>query len=192
MMVIIVAVLSGCVATNAELRQRPPTFDLASPKSAKDVATCVADAWENRLLDVRMRPIKDGYSVAWVSASNRGITTSLTALLVDVVEVESGSRSRYFRGNVIGFTDDMRCAMFPLLQELRTEESPFADLPEKRRTLYSLTRDEMTNCQWLKPLLVAQIEFTQWTPDGHLRHASFAGLRSDKDPRSIVRELILS
>lgn len=30
-----------------------------------------------------------------------------------------------------------------------------ADLPEKRRTLYSLTNDEMQNCQWLKPLLVA-------------------------------------
>jgi ATP-dependent DNA ligase len=35
---------------------------------------------------------------------------------------------------------------------------------------------------------MAQIEFTEWTPDGHLMHASFAGLRTDKEPRSIVRE----
>ena len=61
-------------------------------------------------------------------------------------------------------------------------------LPEKRRTLYSLTRDEIHNCQWLKPKLVAQIEFAEWTPDGHLRHASFAGLRNDKEPRRILRE----
>jgi bifunctional non-homologous end joining protein LigD len=54
---------------------------------------------------------------------------------------------------------------------------PVADLSEKRRTLYSLTRDEMQNCQWLKPQLVAQIEFAEWTPDGHLRHASLADLR---------------
>jgi ATP-dependent DNA ligase len=87
-----------------------------------------------------------------------------------------------------GFVPHMRCAMFPLLQELRAEECPFTDLPEKRRTLYSLTRDEMQNCQWVKPLLVAQIEFTEWTPDGHLRHASFEGIRSDKEPRRIVRE----
>jgi hypothetical protein len=61
-------------------------------------------------------------------------------------------------------------------------------LPEKRRTLYSLTRDEIHNCQWLKPKLVAQIEFAEWTPDGHLRHASFAGLCNDKEPRRILRE----
>jgi bifunctional non-homologous end joining protein LigD len=46
----------------------------------------------------------------------------------------------------------------------------------------------MENCRWLQPLLVAQIEFNEWTPDGHLRHSSFAGLRDDKDPRLIVRE----
>jgi ATP-dependent DNA ligase len=66
----------------------------------------------------------------------------------------------------------MRCALYPLLHEFRTEKCPFTDLPEKRRTLYSLTCDEMQKCQWLKPLVVAQIEFAEWTPDGHLRHAS--------------------
>jgi bifunctional non-homologous end joining protein LigD len=38
------------------------------------------------------------------------------------------------------------------------------------------------------PVLVAQVEFTEWTPDGHLRHSSFAGLRDDKEARQIVRE----
>src|SRR5687767_1147200 len=46
----------------------------------------------------------------------------------------------------------------------------------------------MKNCVWLKPQLVAQIEFTEWTPDGHLRHSKFVGLRDDKDPREVVRE----
>ena len=35
-------------------------------------------------------------------------------------------------------------------------------------------------------------EFTKWTPDGHLRHSSFAGLRDDKDPLLIVRESALA
>jgi bifunctional non-homologous end joining protein LigD len=37
--------------------------------------------------------------------------------------------------------------------------------------------------------LVAQIEFTEWTPDGHLRHSKFVGLREDKEAREIVREI---
>lgn len=68
----------------------------------------------------------------------------------------------------------------PLLQQLLTDECPFADLPETRRTWYSLTLDEMQKCQWLKPLLVAQIEFQEWTPDSHLRHPRFAGLERQK------------
>jgi ATP-dependent DNA ligase len=52
-----------------------------------------------------------------------------------------------------------------------------------------LTKEEMKNCVWLKPELVAQIEFTEWTPDdGHLRHSKFVGLREDKKAREVVRE----
>jgi ATP-dependent DNA ligase len=40
----------------------------------------------------------------------------------------------------------------------------------------------------IRPKLVAQIEFTEWTPDGHLRHSSFSGLREDKEAREIVCE----
>ena len=41
---------------------------------------------------------------------------------------------------------------------------------------------------WVEPELVAQIGFTEWTPDGHLRHPRFRGLRTDKRPREVVRE----
>jgi len=37
-------------------------------------------------------------------------------------------------------------------------------------------------------IVVAQIEFIEWTPDGHLRHSKFIGLRDDKDAREVVRE----
>ena len=69
-----------------------------------------------------------------------------------------------------------------------TDKCPFVNLPEKRRTWWALTAEEMKNCQWLKPEVVAQITFREWTPDGHLRHCSFAGLRDDKKPDSVVRE----
>jgi bifunctional non-homologous end joining protein LigD len=46
----------------------------------------------------------------------------------------------------------------------------------------------MKKCRWLKPSLVAAIEFLEWTLDNKLRHAKFAGLRVDKNPREVVRE----
>jgi bifunctional non-homologous end joining protein LigD len=48
----------------------------------------------------------------------------------------------------------------------------------------------MKSCRWLQPELVAQIEFREWTPDGHLRHCSFIALRDDKKPESRAREAI--
>ena len=88
-----------------------------------------------------------------------------------------------------GFVPQVRRELYQKLQPLVTGDCPFANLPEKRRTAWALTRDEMKNCVWLKPELVAQIEFTEWTPDGHLRAARFAGLREDKNAREVVREL---
>ena len=107
------------------------------------------------------------------------------ALIVGCYE---GSKLKYVAKVRAGFMPHMRCALYPLLQEFRSDKCPFNDLPEKGRTLYSLIRDEMQNCQWLKPLVVAQIEFAEWMPDGHLRHASFVGLRNDKEPRQVRRE----
>jgi ATP-dependent DNA ligase len=69
---------------------------------------------------------------------------------------------------------------------LEIDTCPFANLPEKKQTQWALTKDEMKNCVWLKPELVAQIEFTEWTPDGHPRHSK---LKDDKEAREVVREI---
>ena len=87
-----------------------------------------------------------------------------------------------------GFVPRLRRDVWQKLKGLEIASCPFANLPEKKRTQFSLTREEMKNCIWVKPRLVAQIEFTEWTPDGHLRHSKFVGLRDDKDPREVVRE----
>lgn len=44
------------------------------------------------------------------------------------------------------------------------------------------------NAHWLRPELVAQIGFTEWTRDGRLRHPRYLGLRDDKAPADVVRE----
>jgi bifunctional non-homologous end joining protein LigD len=88
-----------------------------------------------------------------------------------------------------GFVPQMRREVFDMIKGLETEDCPFANLPERKRTPWALTREEMKNCCWIRPVLVAQVAFTEWTPDGHLRHAAFAGLRPDKDPKEVTREV---
>jgi len=109
------------------------------------------------------------------------------ALIVGCYE---GGRLHFVAKVRNGFVPRVRQEVYQKLKALVTDECPFANLPEKRRTMWALTREEMKNCVWLKPQLVAQIEFTEWTPDGHLRAARFAGLREDKSAREVVREAI--
>lgn len=55
--------------------------------------------------------------------------------------------------------------------------------------LKAVPREETRQARWLKPELVAEVEFAEWTGDGVLRHPAFKGLREDKDPRKIRRDI---
>ncbi len=90
-----------------------------------------------------------------------------------------------------GFVPRIRREIAQNFAGLEEHSCPFVNLPEKRRTQWALTREEMKNCVWLKPKLIAQIEFVEWTPDKHLRAAKFVGLRDDKDAREIVNQGII-
>jgi DNA ligase D-like protein (predicted ligase) len=89
-----------------------------------------------------------------------------------------------------GFVPQVRREVSSKFKGLEIDTCPFANLPERSRTQWALTKEEIKNCVWLKPELVAQIEFTEWTPDGHLRHSKFVGLREDKEARDVVREIL--
>ena len=73
---------------------------------------------------------------------------------------------------------------------LESRECPFANLPEAHSGRWGegLTAEKMLECRWLRPVLVAELEFVEWTADNHLRHVSFVQLRTGKDPRDIRRE----
>jgi bifunctional non-homologous end joining protein LigD len=104
----------------------------------------------------------------------------------------------YYRGTSLcfaakvraGFTPHVRRDVFAHLKRLHVAPCPFDDLPSGKASHWGggVTPDQMREMQWVKPELVAQVRFVEWTADGHLRHAAFLGLRSDKTPREIVRE----
>jgi bifunctional non-homologous end joining protein LigD len=95
----------------------------------------------------------------------------------------------YYVGKVRnGFVPQVRQEVYRNFKGLDIDTCPFANLPERKRTMWALTREEMKNCRWLRPELVAQFEFAEWTPDGHLRHSRFVGLRYDKNAESVTRE----
>ena len=89
-----------------------------------------------------------------------------------------------------GFTPSSRDQLFRRFGDLAVQNCPFANLPEARggRWEEGLTADKMKECRWLKPVLVGQFEFVEWTPDGHLRHSRFMGLREHKKPWEVARE----
>ena len=89
-----------------------------------------------------------------------------------------------------GFTPATRVALFKRFRGLETTTCPFVNLPEPRagRWGQGLTAAKMKECTWLKPQLVAQIEFLEWTGENHLRHSRFVGLREDKKAQDVVRE----
>ena len=80
--------------------------------------------------------------------------------------------------------------LFAKLKPLVASQCPFANLPEthKGRWGEGLTAADMDKSVWVRPEIVARIEFLEWTPSNHLRHFKFAGLREDKDARTVVKE----
>ena len=72
----------------------------------------------------------------------------------------------------------------------RSAECPFANLPQARKPRYGLgmTAAAMREVTWVKPQLVAQVRFAEWTSEGSLRQPVFLGLRQDKRASEVVRE----
>jgi bifunctional non-homologous end joining protein LigD len=103
-----------------------------------------------------------------------------------------GSRSRfgalivglYRAGELIyvghvggGFNEGSLQQVYKMMQPLKTRNSPFAATPKTNEAV-----------QWIRPALVCEVKFSEWTADGKMRQPIFLGLRDDKDPAQCVME----
>ena len=107
----------------------------------------------------------------------QGARTGFGAL---VLAVHGDGELRHAGKVGTGFTDEDLRALRSRMAKLERKSPPIADPPRGA---------EGRGIHWLEPRLVAEIEFTEWTPDGKVRHPSFQGLRADKRAGDVVREV---
>jgi bifunctional non-homologous end joining protein LigD len=107
----------------------------------------------------------------------RGSRTGFGSLLLGVHDDHG---ELVYAGNVgTGFDTARLASLHEKLEALATDKSPFAAVPRGVKG------------HWVRPRLIAEVAFTEWTSDGRIRHPVFHGLRSDKEPRAITREPVV-
>jgi bifunctional non-homologous end joining protein LigD len=104
----------------------------------------------------------------------QGARVGFGALLVGYYE---GPEFRYAGKVGTGYNTQLLHTLATRLIALEQDQSPFHGKPPTRKGVH-----------WVKPEMVVQIGFSEWTRDGRLRHPRFLGVRDDKDPRHVVRE----
>ncbi len=151
-------------------------------------ARACQSGWEGLIAKRAQAPYVSGRSRDWLKlkcvweqelviggyTDPAGSRTDFGALLVGYYD---GGRLRYAGKVGTGYTTATLRDLGARLRELETPEPPFVDArPIPRGT------------HWVRPELVAQIGFAEWTNDGRLRQARFLGMRDDKRPAEVVRE----
>jgi bifunctional non-homologous end joining protein LigD len=151
---------------------------VAKRRDSKYEAGKRSGAWQKFKVQLRQEFVIGGYK-----PENRNFQSI-------VVGYHENKNLRFAARVRAGFTPAQRAALFEVLHPLTIEKCPFADLPSSHTGHWGegVTAEDMKVLKWVKPTLVAEVAFTEWTRDGNLRHSAFVGLRTDKDARAVVRE----
>jgi bifunctional non-homologous end joining protein LigD len=96
-----------------------------------------------------------------------------------------------FSGSVgTGFNEKLLRSLHSDLSKIQVESCPFFNVPTPGRSRWDqgLTPADLKRCHWVKPTMVCQVKFTEWTRDDRLRQPVFLGLREDKSATEAVKE----
>lgn len=116
---------------------------------------------------------------------NKDTSKSFSSLILAVYKKDKLT----FAGKVgTGFSNQDQKEMMKLFEPYITRKSPFEIVPDvNKRSRFQYTQPD-AEITWMKPELVAEVEFTEITSDGVFRHPSFKGMREDKKATEVVRE----
>ncbi|MGH3214312.1 MAG: non-homologous end-joining DNA ligase, partial [Trebonia sp.] len=104
-----------------------------------------------------------------------------TGLIGSLLVGVQGERGLVYCGHVgTGFSDATLRMLSRKLESLRRKDSPFAE---------PVPAEHARNAVWVEPRLVAEVAFDRWTREGRMRAPVYHGLRDDKDPADVVREM---
>lgn len=186
------------------LRERRSVLDELSPSTASavtvppvfdDIDAALAASDELRLEGVVVKDPRSPYrggarSEAWLKVK----ITRTQEVVIAGIRPGKGDRSTTFGSLLLGipgpdglqyagrvgtgFSDATLAKLLRMLEPLRTDESPLIGVPAAD------ARDAL----WVRPELVGEVEFGEFTPGGILRHSRWRGLRPDKSPDEVVRE----
>jgi bifunctional non-homologous end joining protein LigD len=139
-----------------------------------------SDAWVKVKFSPRQEFVVGGYKPG---------TAGFESLVIGYYD--GGKKLHYAAKLRAGFTPHARAELFRRITGEPLKRCPFADLPNSEgRGHWSqgVTAEDMTKLRWVKPSLVVEAAFVEWTRDGLLRHPKFLGIREDKKAATVVRE----
>ncbi len=89
-----------------------------------------------------------------------------------------------------GFSQATRRQVFERIRKWQIPDCPFSNLPSRKSGRWNegVSAEDMATMTWVKPRVVVQIAFVEWTTYDLLRHAAFVGLRDGKRPEDVRRE----
>jgi bifunctional non-homologous end joining protein LigD len=138
---------------------------------------------------VKLKLTKEQEVVIGGYTDPEGARSSFGSLLAGIYE----AGHLKFCGKIgTGFDQRLLGDLKSKMDALNESKCPFSNLPEPQRGRYGqgITLSEMKRCHWVRPVLVCQVKFTEWTRDRKMRHPVFLGLRPDKAARDVVRECV--
>jgi bifunctional non-homologous end joining protein LigD len=172
---------SGTVHLSETFDDGDALLDAAKAQGLEGVmakrGSCVYEQRRSRnWLKVKVRPEQEFVVAGYTKGQGR--RARLGSL---VLAVQDGGGLRWV-GNVgTGFTEKTLDELLARLKPLERADSPLAEVPK-------MPRVRKNDIVWVEPKLVVQVDFAEWTHDGHLRAPSFLGFRDDKRPEDVRRE----